>query len=226
MNFKRSKVEGKMVDVVSIEDLQTNPQLYATGSVAVEVESADKVNYILPYRPNVNLQPGADVKPGVYNLGSVGNIIYYPDQEDIEEYQPEVIDLSNSKSMEEFISKQGKLKEIEKEILTTQDDIFRPIITDDDTPEMRALKTAVIQKHIDLDKYADRFGENYPNDKRKFKDNSISLMLLKRFGENLDMNIEIKISDANPNVPNPMGNPIVIQLTNPGVSGDDNSEDN
>ena len=225
MNFKRSKIEGRMVDVVSIEDLQSNPQLYATGSVAVEVETADKVNYILPYRPNINIQPGVELRPGVYNLGSVGHAICYPSSDDAEEYQPEVIDLTSAASMEEFISKQGKLKDIEKEILTTQDDIFRPIITDDDTPEMRALKTAVIQKHIDLDKYADRFGENYPNDKRKFKDSSISLMLLKRFGENLDMNIQIKISDANPNVPNPMGNPVTIQLTTPGVGDDVSSEE-
>lgn len=225
MNFKRSKVEGKMVDVVSMKDLQKNPQLYASGSVAVEVETADKVHYILPYKPNVNIQKGPDAKPGVYSMGSAGNVICYPDPDDAEEYQPEVIDLGDSKSMEEFISKQGKLKDIEKQILTTQDDIFRPIITEEDTPEMRALKTAVIQKHIDLDKYADRFGENYPNDKRKFKDSSISLMLLKRFGENLDMNIQIKISDANPNVPNPMGNPITIQLTSPGGSDEDSSEE-
>lgn len=224
MNFKRSKIEGKMVDVVSIQDLQSNPQLYESGSVAVEVRTADNVDYVLPYRPGViNLQAG-DLRPGIYNMGSVGHLISYPSSDDAKEYQPEVIDLSSATSMEEFIAKQGKLKDIEKEILTTQDDIFRPVITDDDTPEMRALKTAVIQKHIDLDKYADRFGENYPNDKRKFKDSSISLMLLKRFGENLDMNIQIKISDANPNVPNPMGNPVTIQLTTPGVSGDDSSE--
>ena len=99
MNFKRSKVEGRMVDVVTIEDLQANPQLYATGSVAVEVRTADGVDYVLPYRPNTKIQANTEIRPGVYEMGSVGNAICYPSSDDASEYQPEVIDLSSSESI-------------------------------------------------------------------------------------------------------------------------------
>lgn len=40
---------------------------------------------------------------------------------------------------------------------------FIPIVSNLDSPEMQRLKSAIIAKHIDLDKYSDRFGENYPN---------------------------------------------------------------
>ena len=35
---------------------------------------------------------------------------------------------------------------------------------------------AVISKNIDIDKYADRFGDNFPNDKRQFKREDITFM--------------------------------------------------
>ena len=78
----------------------------------------------------------------------------------------------------------------------------------------QAHKAAVINaKNIDIDKYADRFGENFPNDKRKLKDEKITLFLLKRMAECLDMNVDLIISDKSPNVPNPIGIPIKVSLT-------------
>ena len=71
-------------------------------------------------------------------------------------------------------------------------------------------------QNIDIDKYADRFGENFPNDKRKMKDDKITLFLLKRMAECLDMNVDLIISDKNPNVPNPIGMPIKVSLTGNG----------
>lgn len=211
MNLKKAKVDGKLCDVISLDELHKNPEMYKTGNIAVEI-SSEYGDLILPYKPAIQAQLGVQLRPGVYPIGDIGEKYYLP-QDDIEDYQPEVIDFSDTKSIEEYISKQGHLKNIEKEILTTQDNIFKPPIGENDTPEMRALKLAIAQKNIDIDKYASRFGENFPNDKRKMKDDKISLLLLKRIGEALDMNIQIKISDVNPNVPNPMGNPITIQLT-------------
>ena len=78
---------------------------------------------------------------------------------------------------------------------------------------MKALKQAITAKNIDIDKYADRFGENFPNDKRKLKDEKITLFLLKRMAECLDMNVDLIISDKSPNVPNPIGIPIKVSLT-------------
>lgn len=221
MNLKRAKVDGKMCDIIDLDELHENISLYKTGYVGIQVEK-DNEQYVLPYKQSIQYTQDIN-KPGVYPLGNVGEVIVLP-EDDIDYYQPEIIDFSDTKSIEEYITKQGRLKNIEKEILTTQDNIFKPPVGENDTAEMKALKLAIAQKNIDIDKYASRFGENFPNDKRKMKDDKISLLLLKRIGEALDMNIQIKISDANPNVPNPMGNPIVVQLTTPNESTEETEE--
>lgn len=213
MNLKKAKVDGKLCDVISLDELHNNLVLYQTGNIGIQI-STEYGDMVLPYKPTVQGYSSPSLKPGVYPIGNVGERICLP-EDDIKDYQPEIIDFSSTKSIEDYIAKQGHLKNIEKEILTTQDNIFKPPIGENDTPEMRALKLAIAQKNIDIDKYASRFGENFPNDKRKMKDDKISLLLLKRIGEALDMNIQIKISDVNPNVPNPMGNPITIQVTTP-----------
>lgn len=212
MEFKKAKVEGHMANVVSIEYLQENRDVYATGSVAVEVSQRDGDKYILPYHPDATTY----LRPGIYPIGdnNIGDIIVYPDEEEKENYQPEVIDLTNAKSMQEFISKQSRLKDIEKEILTTPDNIFRPHIDEEkDTPLMKALKTAIIKKHIDIDKYADGYGENFPNDKRKLKDTDISMRLAERHFRILGIKAELILSDASPDVPNPLGEAIRMPLT-------------
>ena len=224
MDFKKAKVEGKMSSVISFEELHANREIYETGTVAIEAEKSDGEMYILPYRPNNTRHD----RPGIYQLGNVGDLIVYPDDKDKEIYQPEVIDLASSTSMEEYIIKQGKLKDIEKEILTTPDNIFTPHISDEDSPLMKGLKQAVIKKHIDIDKYADGYGENFPNDKRKFKDHDISIKLFERHVDVLGIKAVLVLSDASPDTPNPVGDPIYIPLTyneEGNVEGDEDGED-
>lgn len=215
MELKKASLEGHLVDVVSFDKLKENRNVYqdTNYSVGVEVETSKGEKLVLPYRDTMSINSG---KPGVYPEGNIGYIISYPDQENKDEYKPKVIDFSNTNTIQEFIDKQDKVKDVEREILCTPDNIYRPPLKEDDTPEMRALKQAIIAKNIDIDKYADRFGENFPNDKRKLKDEKITLFLLKRMGECLDMNIEMIFSDKNPNVPNPIGMPIKISLTGNG----------
>lgn len=221
MNFKKTSLEGRMVDVVSLSELENHRDIYSNGSTGVEVNKGNK-KYILPYRSdNTKLD-----KPGVYKISDKAqmDIIVYPEKRNESQYQPEVIDFSNSSSMQDYMSKREKCRDIEREILTSPDNIFKPHIEENDTPEMKGLKKAILAKNIDIDKYADRFGENFPNDKRKMKDNKITLFLLKRMCEGLDMKAELIISDVSPSVPNPIGNPIHIQLTNNNIIEDD--EDN
>jgi hypothetical protein len=78
---------------------------------------------------------------------------------------------------------------------------------------MRALKMALNAKHIDIDKYAGRFGENFPNDKRQLKNNNATLKIIKRFCENCDMEAFLTFRDKSDDVPNPMGTEIVVSLT-------------
>ena len=115
--------------------------------------------------------------------------------------------------MQEYLARQDRFKDIERDILTNPDNIFTPKPGPNDTPEMKGLKEAVAAKKIDIDKYADRFGDNFSNAKRKMRDESVSLLLLKRICDCLDMKAELIISDVSPDVPNPMGEPIHIQIT-------------
>ena len=70
-------------------------------------------------------------------------------------------------------------------------------------------------KHFDIDKYASRFGDNFPNDKRQLKSVSATLNIIKRFCSNCDMEAILILRDKNPNVPNPMNREVAISLTEP-----------
>ena len=111
-----------------------------------------------------------------------------------------------------MIDKLDAVKKLESDVLTSVDNIFIAKIDPSDTPEMVALKTAVNEKHIDLDKYAYRFGANYNNDKRLFNKPNISLGMLKRVATALDMQVTLSIKDV-PEAPNPIGRDIVVDIT-------------
>ena len=72
---------------------------------------------------------------------------------------------------------------------------------------------ALNAKNIDIDKYAARFGDNYPNDKRQLKNSNATLKIIKRFCENCGMEAILTFRDKNPDVPNPMNTEITVSLT-------------
>lgn len=213
MDFKRTRIEGKLLEVVSYENYVNNPDMYMNTSTAVETEMNGE-KYILPYR---NM---TDDRPGIYNAGCI-NIVRTPAKED-KEYSPEnIIDLGKVDNMADMIKAQSKLRDMETEILTSPDNIYTPRIEEADSPEMVALKEAVIEKHMDINKYAARFGDNFPNDKRLFKQHSISLGKLVKISNALDMEVELIIRDKNENVPNPIGKEVHAILTGLGGNADD-----
>lgn len=215
MELKKASLEGHLVDVISFDRLKETAEIYETtsSSAGIEVSTSSGEEYVLPYRTK---NTEASDKAGVYRLGNVGYLIKYPGKNYKAQYQPEVIDFNKANTIQEFIDKQERVKDVEREILCTPNNIYKPPIRETDSPEMKALKQAITAKNIDIDKYADRFGENFPNDKRKMKDDKITLFLLKRMAECLDMNVDLIISDKNPNVPNPIGMPIKVSLTGNG----------
>ena len=81
---------------------------------------------------------------------------------------------------------------------------------------MTALKQAVTQKHIDLDKYEPRFGANYANDRRIFVKPDISMKMLVRMCNALDIKATLTLEDQDSDlgeIPNPMKNSISVELT-------------
>nr|DAJ52649.1 MAG TPA: hypothetical protein [Caudoviricetes sp.] len=143
------------------------------------------------------------------------------DQSKYELQNMKVIDFSNTKSMQEQIEKTSELMSMEETILINPDNIFNIRIKPNDLPEMVALKDAVNRKHIDINKYAYRFGDNFNNDRRLFEKDTITLAKMKTIAEALDMDCYIIFEDREPGVPNPIGTQIKAKITNIGEAEDE-----
>ena len=205
MNIKQTNIDGKLLNVVTYDEFVNNLELNANYSTAVQMGDS-----ILPVR-----SPNEPNLPGIRLNGPLCEIT--PPNPDYEQYKvSNMIDLSDVTKMEDLIKKQGMVRDIEQEILTSPDNITVPNISSLDSPEMRGLKEAIIAKHIDFDKYSDRFGSNFANDKRILKTNSITQKMLKRILRNIDVKATLILEDTSPNVANPMGKRIEIDITENG----------
>ena len=207
MNVRQAVIDAKLYNVVSYEDYSYQPELNNNYSTAVEMQIGNEKK-ILPIRSPLD----KDKLPGIYNKGPMDELIL-PDENDKQYNASNVIDLSNVSNMEELLRKQSQVRDIEKEILTSVDDITTPNISSLDSPEMKIVKQAIIKKHMDINKYADRFGSNFANDKRILKTNSITQKMMKRILSNIDVKATLILEDASPDVANPMGEKIEIVIT-------------
>ena len=69
-----------------------------------------------------------------------------PHEEDRNNYSSDnVIDFSSASDMKDIIEKKAQYANLEREILCDADNIFRPVIRENDAPMMKALKEAVIK---------------------------------------------------------------------------------
>lgn len=204
-NIRQTVIGDKMYNVVSYSDYCQHPEINSNYSTAVEMVIGDEKK-VLPVRsPLENL-------PGLYDKGIFDEMIL-PDDDDDQYNIDHVIDLSNSENIEDLMRKQDQVRNIEKEILTSPGDITVPNISRLDSPEMRAVKEAIIAKHMDINKYSERFGSNFANDKRILKTNAITQKMMKRILSNIDVKATIILEDASPDVANPMGKKIEIVIT-------------
>lgn len=203
MMNKKGKINGLMFDVVEFEQYQNNKPLYNNKFTAIESDGL-----LYPITNNKRT-------PGYYHKeGNLFGQFIEPDQTQIYDYSNEnIIDFNSVSSMKDILEKSIALRDMEKEILCSSDNKFKPVIDEKDDLEMKALKEAIIAKDIDLDSYEHRFGHNYNNDKRLFKKNSMSLRKMKTFGNALDMRITLTIQDKNSDVVNPIGRVITVDIT-------------
>lgn len=200
--MKKGIINGKVYEIISAQQFKENPVVYSNNFTAVE-----EGELLYPIKTNTN-------SPGVCIKNKALLKFTKPYQGDENLYSNEnVIDFSNPKDMKEVIEKANAFKDLEKEILTNPDNIFIPNIGVNDSPEMVALKTAVIEKKMDIDKYADRFDSNFFNDKRLFKKSEISMGKLRNMCQNLDIKVTLTLEDARADVPNPIGRVITVDLT-------------
>ena len=210
--MKKAKIGRRILDVIDesefIRRSSLNPDIVAS---LAEDTAIEKDGHVYP----VTKQYSKDVT-GVTDLGKV--LLYSLTEQDksADEYKVEnIIDFENVKSLQESISKQNQLMSAERTILVSPENIFTPVVKEEDTPEMKLLKQAICLKGIDLDNYKQRFGSDYNNDRRLFEQNSITFFKLKRLAEIMDMNVSLSLEDK-PGAPNPIGEKLTIQITSDG----------
>ena len=210
VSITKAAINGQVVDVVDYDEYSNHIDCYSgRNDVAIPVDMRGR-EILLPvkgsYSSNVTL-------PGVYNAGCVDFLIY-PDEAFVERYMPkDFISMSNTDDIKELIKNGDAARKLDEPFITSPDSITCIPIKETDQPEMKGLKMALNAKNIDIDKYAARFGDNYPNDKRQLKNSNATLKIIKRFCENCDMEAILTFRDKNPDVPNPMNTEITVSLT-------------
>ena len=208
VNKKEILINGRLYEVTDMNSYTQNPDAFLSGYTAIDIGQQN----IYPIIPTTSPSPGIKIR-------SNSPIAYVvdPDPEDTQYDRKNIIDFTNVKSYKEFIEKQNMVRDLEKDILTSPDNVYVPPEDPNDTPAMKALKEAVIDKHIDLDKYEPRFGSNYNNDKRIFNKPNISLPMLVRMCNALDIKATLILEDQQmedgSETPNPIGRKISVELT-------------
>ena len=222
MSDKCAIIGGKRMNVYTEEQLfKYKADLLQDDQSAIEIKNGDET-IILPVRSSDSSKSD---KPGVYvNEKNPFAFLCYPttDEEKAMYIPPKdhIVDWKEPQNMQELADLKDHLNKTMNQYLETDTEsgnIFKPPLLEDDTAEMRALKQCIIQKNVEIDKYAERFGVNFPNDKRKMKDKEITSYLLKRTCSNLDIEVDMVFRDVSPDVPNPMGKVIRVNLV-PGLS--------
>jgi hypothetical protein len=211
VSVTKAAVNGHVVDVIDYKEYRNNLDLYLNRSdVAVPMTMDDGREILLPvkgkYSDNLSM-------PGLYNAGCIDFAIY-PNEISVDRYTAKnMISMSNLSDIKELIKNGDAIKKLDESFIVSSDSITSIPIKDSDQPEMKGLKMALNAKQIDIDKYAPRFGDNYPNDKRQLKNSNATLKIIKRFCENCDMEAFLTFRDKSDDVPNPMGTEIVVSLT-------------
>lgn len=210
VSVTKAATNGHIVDVIKYEDYSKDPEKYRDSNNAAVLFNHKGKDLLLPvrgrYSANVSL-------PGVYNAGSI-DFVVYPDEAFADRYVPkQFVSMSNNDDIEKLIKNGEAIRKLDEPFITSPDEVTCIPIRQSDQPEMKGLKEALNAKKIDIDKYAPRFGQNFPNDKRQLRNNSATIKIIKRFCENCDMEALLIFKDKSPDVPNPIGKEIVISLT-------------
>lgn len=200
--MKKVELEGRLYNAVTMDEYTQNRELYNPRFTAIESDNG----LVMPIRSRVG-----DDGPGYYYQdGAIACNVVKPDNP--QDYSTgKIIDYTNPQSIGDLIRNNEMVADIQSEIMTTTDNVFYLKIGDNDTPEMRALKTAINSKQVDKKQYEDRF-EQFQNDMRLLKGSSITLGKLISICDAFDISAELTLRDK-VDIPNPMNQEITIDLT-------------
>lgn len=209
--MRKLTVEGKMYDLLTEEEYLNQKDYYDNANVAVEVNYEGK-HIGLPVTKNKN-------SVGIYNNG--GPLMYYNMPKNISDYEcnanNKYIDFNNISDINEYYEKSIQYSDAEKEIVSNNINQSKPKIKDTDSPLLKLTKQTITDKNIDLDKYSHKF-DNYNNDKRLLSssNNDITIKKANNMLEKLDVDMYVITTNKNPDVPNPMPNPLVRRVSGDG----------
>ena len=189
--MKKMRIGKRILDVIDQEEFIRKSE-YNPEAVKELAEDTAVVKDEIVYP--VMTKFSRDVV-GVYDAGPL--LIYSkPEDIDLSQYNSkDIIDFDNVENLRDSIEKAAKLESQERSILISTNNIYKPIVQENDTPEMALFKKAISKKNIDI--------ENY-NDLRGLTGNSITFFKLKRFCDIFDIRCSITFEDKK-NAPNPIG---------------------
>lgn len=206
--MKKKSINGEMYDIISEEEFFRNPELYKGYKVAVENDGL-----LYPIRAGVQLK-----ETGFYPRNQFLARYVEPPERFVDKYKSEdLIDFDNAKDIHELIEQNNVYKDMEREILTSPDNLYVPKHSPTESPESEIIKDAVVSKEIDINKYKERWGDSFNNDKKEISKDRLSLPKLVRICNNLDIKATLTLENNGPDVPNPMKKPLSIVLTGRGV---------
>lgn len=222
MQYRSAPIDGKVMDIITEDEYSQKFKMYSENPsicsmTALETNKGDE-SYLLPFRGKT------DDRPGIYPDGNLYFVKFPESEEEEKSYNKkniDIVDFSNVDNINDFLAKNGQVREMENLSLSDSDEIFIPPISGRETEAMRAFKQAIAAKHMDIDRYSSRFGENYLNDKRILKGDDITLNKLVSICNKFDIEAKLILSDKHPDVANPMGNNIETILTDKYVSEED-----
>lgn len=199
--MKKIKIGKAILDAIDEQEFvrrtQVNPAIAKELADDTAVIKEDKVYPVQRVYTSKNV--------GVYDLGPA--LIYSRPDNLInkDEYNTSnIIDFDDVGSLKESIEKTARLVNEEKSILISADNIYTPVIKEEDSPEMALFKEAIAKKRIDVESYKPRFGSDYSNDLRALSGHAITFFKLKRLCDIFDINCHISFDDKK-GAANPIG---------------------
>ena len=204
--MRRITIGNQMYDVIKPEDYFKNKESY-NNEPLLAIEEADGTVYPLKRGKNLN-----DI--GWYDRGICARVVK-PNESKKEKYSAEkIIDFNNAKDIHEIIEMNEVYNNMEREILVTPDNLYKPQHSETETGLSYAVKEAMIQKNFDINKYQAKWNPKsaFNNDKKEIQKDDISIKKALRIFDNTDITAILTLKDKNPNVANPMGKEITVVL--------------
>ena len=209
LDFKKIVIDGKNMSVVSMDEFN---RMYKNKSLDTDIAVEFNDDYVLPYSKHIKATPCAIPR----DLCVRG--VLPTTEEDKEKYSVKrVVNFSSSSSFKDVLNNVYKIKEEKNAGLTIVNDCLHLDIYEEDTPELKIIKQAINDKHIDPDSYKNKFpsSSDFNNDMRALKsasNHSISFFKAKRILNSFDIDGEFIIRDKKDAV-NPIGKEYSIKLT-------------